>query len=153
MFPTVMRLVVLVAMLCGAALAGCAPTVRVHGYVPSQADISQIRPGVDTFETVEETLGRPSSSGLLRDSSWYYVQSVVRELTYNAPEVIDRTVLAINFDDNGVVQGITRFGLEDGQIVDLTNRTTATGGRQLGVLEQLFGNLLALDAEQFIDQQ
>jgi len=32
---------------------------------------------------------------------------------------------------------------EDGRIVDLTARTTATGGRELGVLEQLFGNLLS----------
>ena len=42
---------------------------------------------------------------------------------------------------------IERYGLEDGRIVNLTTRTTETGGRELGVLEQLFGNLLNLDAE------
>ena len=29
---------------------------------------------------------------------------------------------------------------------------TETGGREMGVLEQLFGNLLNLDASQFQDQ-
>ena len=42
--------------------------------------------------------------------------------------------------------------LEDGRIINLTTRTTETGGREMGVLEQLFGNLLNLDAEQFQDQ-
>jgi outer membrane protein assembly factor BamE (lipoprotein component of BamABCDE complex) len=73
---------------------------------------------------------------------------VVESYTYNPPRVVDRTVLAVSFDQNGVVRDIRRYGLEDGRIIDLTDRTTETGGRQLGVLEQLFGNLLNLDAEQ-----
>jgi outer membrane protein assembly factor BamE (lipoprotein component of BamABCDE complex) len=134
---------------CGMIAAGCAPTVQVHGYVPSQADISRIRPGFDDAGTVEEILGRPSAGGVLRDSAWYYVESRVENLTYNAPRVTDRTVLAVNFDQRGVVSNIRSYGLEDGKIVELTPRTTDTGGRELGVLEQLFGNLLNLDASQF----
>jgi outer membrane protein assembly factor BamE (lipoprotein component of BamABCDE complex) len=136
-------------MLGGLLLAACAPTVQVHGYVPSQADVAQITPGVDDVASVEETLGRPSSSGLLRDTSWYYVQSTIQNYTFNPPQVVDRTVLAVEFDDNGVVSSIDRYGLEDGRIVNLTTRTTDTGGRRLGVLEQLFGNILNIDAEQF----
>jgi outer membrane protein assembly factor BamE (lipoprotein component of BamABCDE complex) len=149
-----MRLFALRRALIGLAVAGvvasgCAPTVRVHGYVPSAADLEKVRPGVDTYESVERALGRPSSSGLLQDRSWYYVQSVIENYTYHAPRVIDRTVLAVNFNENGVVSGLDRYGLRDGRIVNLTARTTETGGRQLGILEQLFGNVLNLDAEQF----
>ncbi|HMQ93222.1 MAG TPA: outer membrane protein assembly factor BamE [Amaricoccus sp.] len=136
-------------VLAGALVAACAPTIQVHGYVPSQADVAQVTPGVSNYESVEAALGRPSSSGLLRDSSWYYVQSTVESYTYNKPRVIDRVVLAVDFNANGVVEGLTRYGLEDGRIVNLTTRTTETGGRRMGVLEQLFGNLLTLDAEQF----
>ena len=106
------------------------------------------RPGFDDMGSVEEVLGRPSSAGVLRDSAWYYVQSTVENYTYNPPRVVDRTVLAVHFDQRGVVRDIERYGLEDGRIVNLTTRTTETGGRELGVLEQLFGNLLNLDAEQ-----
>jgi hypothetical protein len=63
--------------------------------------------------------------------------------------VIDRTVLAIEFNGSAPVTGLAKYGLEDGRIVYLSTRTTETGGRQLGVLEQLFGNLLNVDAEQF----
>lgn len=131
----------------GTGLAGCAPTVQVHGYMPPPEDVARIRPGFDDTGSVEELLGRPSSNGVLRDSAWYYVQSRVETLTYKAPRVIDRTVLAVSFDKRGVVTGVERYGLEDGRVVNLTTRTTETGGREMGVLEQLFGNVLNLDAE------
>lgn len=139
-------------LVLGLALAACSPTIQVHGYVPSPADIATVQPGADTKETVTAKLGRPSSSALLNDTSWYYVQSVVENYTYHAPRVVDRTVLAVTFNDQGVVKGLNRYGLRDGRIVNLTTRTTETGGRTLSILEQLFGNLLTLDAEQFQDQ-
>jgi outer membrane protein assembly factor BamE (lipoprotein component of BamABCDE complex) len=142
------------ALLAGAVLvAACAPTVQIHGYVPPQAEVARVRPGVDTMATVEELLGRPSSSGLLRDRAWYYVQSTVANYTYNPPRVVDRTVLAVEFAPDGVVQAVNRYGLEDGRVVNLTTRTTETGGRTLGVLEQLFSNLLNIDAEQVLGDQ
>lgn len=141
---------VAVLVLCMAALGACAPTTDVHGYIPSPADVARVRPGVDTAETVLETLGRPSSAGLLSDGAWYYVQSTLENRTYNAPRVVDREVLAVDYDARGVVRDIRRYGLEDGRVIDLTTRTTETGGRRLGVLEQLFGNLLNIDAEQVL---
>jgi len=137
-----------VALLLSVAVAtGCAPTTQVHGYMPPPEDVARIRPGFDDAGSVEEILGRPSSSGVLADSAWYYVQSRVESFTYHPPRVIDRTVLAINFDQRGVVRDIHRYGLEDGRVIDLETRTTDTGGRRMGVLEQLFGNILNLDAE------
>jgi outer membrane protein assembly factor BamE (lipoprotein component of BamABCDE complex) len=138
---------------CGALAAGCAPTIQVHGYVPPAADIARIKPGFDDSATVEQVLGRPSSSGVLSDTAWYYVQSTIENYTYHAPKVVDRTVLAINFDQRGIVHDIQRYGLADGRVINLTTRTTETGGRQLGVLEQLFGNILNLDAEQLNNNQ
>ena len=141
-----------VALICfGLLAAGCAPTVQVHGYVPSEADLSRVRPGSDDVGSVEETLGRPSSNGILRDSAWYYVQSTIQNYTYHAPAVIDRKVVAVSFDQRGVVTGIKRYGLQDGRVIDLETRTTGTGGREMGIVEQLFGNLLNLDAQQMND--
>jgi len=130
------------------ALGACAPTTQVHGFVPSQADVARITPGIDDVATVEAVLGRPSASGLLRDGAWYYVQSTIQNFTYHPPRPIDRTVLAVHFDERGIVTGIDRFGIEHGRVVNLTTRVTETGGRQMGVLEQLFGNLLNIDAAQ-----
>lgn len=136
-------------ILAGVLLAGCAPTVRIHGYMPSEADVARIKPGVDTTATVQEILGLPAGNGLLRDSAWYYVESKFESYTYHAPKVIDRRILAVTYNPNGVVTGVTRYGIQDGRIINLETDTTATGGREMGVLEQLFGNILNLDASQF----
>jgi outer membrane protein assembly factor BamE (lipoprotein component of BamABCDE complex) len=142
----------ILALAFGLALGACAPTTQVHGYMPAPADVSRIRPGVDTAATVEEVLGLPSSTGLLRDTAWFYVESTFENYTYHRPRVIDRTVLVVNFNQAGTVTSVAKFGVEQGRIVELTARTTDTGGRQLGVVEQLFGNLLNLDAGSFGDQ-
>lgn len=134
-------------VLCGALLAACAPTTQLHGYMPPPEDVARVRAGADDMGSVEKILGRPSSAGVLRDSAWYYVQSRVENYTYHPPRVVDRTILAINFDQRGVVKDIHRYGLQDGRVIDLELRTTETGGREMGVLEQLFGNLLNLNAE------
>lgn len=77
------------------------------------------------------------------------MSSTFENYTYHAPQVIDRRILAVTYNDKGVVTGIARYGIKDGRVVNLATETTETGGQQLGVLEQLFGNLLHLDASQF----
>lgn len=133
------------------AAAACAPTVTVHGYYPLEEDIALIEPGVDTILTVEERLGRPSTSGVLRDDSWYYVQTTLSQLTYNPAEEVDRKVLAVSFREDGVVESIDQYGLEDGRIVNLNPRVTETPGQRLSLLRQIFGNLLNINAEDFFN--
>jgi len=45
------------------ALAGCSATYDNHGYVPTDLDLEQVLPGVDTRDTIVDTIGRPSASG------------------------------------------------------------------------------------------
>ena len=54
----------------------------------------------------------------------------------------------MNFNQGGTVTGVKRYGLQDGRVVDLETRTTETGGREMGMVEQLFGNLLNIDAQE-----
>jgi outer membrane protein assembly factor BamE (lipoprotein component of BamABCDE complex) len=145
------RTCLLAGLLTAAILTtACAPVVTVHGYAPSQAETDAIIPGGDTLVSIQQRLGRPSSAGLIGDSAWYYVQTTISQYTYNPPEVIDRTVVAVEFDDGGTVTAVNRYGIADGRVIDLNTRVTETNARKLGILEQLFGNLLNIDAGQFI---
>ena len=90
------------ALLLGGALTACSPTIQIHGYVPPDTDVARIRPGFDDAGSIEKLLGRPSSSGVLADSAWYYVQSTVENYTYHAPKVIDRKVLAERWGAHGL---------------------------------------------------
>jgi outer membrane protein assembly factor BamE (lipoprotein component of BamABCDE complex) len=55
--------------------------------------------------------------------------------------VIDQQVVAISFDKQSEkVKDIKRYGLKDGKQVAFVERETPTRGKELTVLEQLFGN-------------
>ena len=58
-----------------AAVTACSAVYRNHGYVPAEEDLALVEVGKDTRETVGEKIGRPSTSGLLNDVGWFYVQS------------------------------------------------------------------------------
>ena len=140
-----------IAIICVLAIAGCSAVYRKHGYVPNEEDLSQIVVGVDTRDTVAETVGSPSAGGVLDNSGFYYVQSRVRHFAYRRPEVVSREVLAITFDQGGVVRNIERFGLEDGQVVPLTRRVTETAATDNSFLRQLLRNLGNFTAGDFLD--
>lgn len=122
-------------------LAACDPVVRIHGYTPAEAQLEQIRVGQDTRGSVSRKIGRPGTSGIFTDDGWYYVSTRVEHMGYYAPEVVDRSVIAIVFDQSDVVASINRYGLDDGRVIDLETNTTPTHGRQLTILEQAFGNI------------
>ncbi len=130
---------VLAAMLYG--LAACGPIYTNHGYVPTQEDLDQIVVGIDTRSSVEETLGAAGSGSVLEDDALYFVRSRVRTVAMLEPEVIQRDVVAVSFDDNGIVRNVEQFGLERGQIVTLTRRVTDSSVANKSFLRQLVGNI------------
>lgn len=123
------------------ALAACGATFRNHGYIPPEEDLQNVIVGVDTRDTVASSIGRPGVSGILDDSGWYYIRSRYRNFAFFAPEEVDRQVLAISFDQGGVVTNIERFGLEQGRVVRLSRRVTTPNTQGVGFLRQAFGNL------------
>lgn len=141
----VMRSIAVLALLVAVA---CTPVIRNHGYMPPEEDLAQIAVGVDTRETVTTIIGPPTSGGVLNDSGFYYVASKFRHFGAYAPEEIEREVLAISFDANGVVSNIERFGLQDGNVIVLSRRVTDDQARDSTFIRQLmssFGNVNAGD--------
>lgn len=141
---------VMAAGLMLALLGACAAQYRVHGYTPSEADLQQIVPGVDTKASVEDVIGVPAASGVLNDSGYYYIESEVRHFAYQRPKVIDRTVVAITFDQAGVVDNISTYGLQDGRVIALNRRVTKTSDGDIGFIRKLFGNIGGLSASQLL---
>ena len=109
-----------------AVIAGCAPIEDHHGYAPTDEQLSEIVVGKDTRESVTTAIGTPSSSGMLKESGYYYVSQQIDTFAFRAPKVVEREVVAISFDQNGVVTNVERFGLQDGNIVALSRRVTST---------------------------
>lgn len=131
----------LVFVACLAAAGACTPIFKNHGYVPPSEELAEIKVGVDTRDSVEEAIGAPGASGVVRDSGYYYVRSRVRHYGPKRPEVVARELVAISFDQRGVVSNIERFGLEDGIVIPLERRVTDSNVQDKGFLRQLLGNI------------
>jgi outer membrane protein assembly factor BamE (lipoprotein component of BamABCDE complex) len=139
-----------IAVLALALMAGCAPIARNHGYVPTDEDLAQIVVGADTRETVAQTIGNPSAGGVVDGSGYYYVRSRWETRAWRAPQEIDRQVVAVSFDGNGVVRNVERFSLRDGQIVPLSRRVTDSSIQNVSIIRTIFGNIGRLSADQVL---
>ncbi|MEO0936793.1 MAG: outer membrane protein assembly factor BamE [Pseudomonadota bacterium] len=137
-FGRIARRALLVGLVLG--LGACAATFRTHGYIPPEEDLDLLVVGVDSRASVEDIAGVPGASGATRDGDYFYVRSRVREFLFLEPQVVEREVLAISFDQAGVIENIERFGLEDGRVVRLQTRVTDSGVRDNTFLRQLIGN-------------
>ncbi len=134
------------------ALAACSSIYRNHGFVPTEEDLATLEVGKDTRETTGPKVGRPSASGLLNDTGWFYVQSRWEHRGALPPREIDRQVVALTFSEQGTLTNVERFGLERGQIVPLSRRVTESNVKGMGILRQLFSNFGRPSAGQLLGE-
>jgi outer membrane protein assembly factor BamE (lipoprotein component of BamABCDE complex) len=137
------RFKTLLAVSAFAALTtACAPMIGQNGFQAIDAKPQDIVAGTDTRQTVLAKLGSPSTTSTFEsDTIWYYMSQITEKYTYNRPQVTQRTVTEITFNDDGQVATVNTLGLEDGRQVAMESRETPTRGRQLTILEQLLGNV------------
>ena len=133
------------------AATACTPIYRNTGYAPTEAELAAVQVGVDTRETVTQAVGRPSTSGLLNDDGWFYVQSRWRQGGIRGSQELERQVVVISFDDGGYVRNIERFGLEEGRVVPISRRVTETNVAGPSVIQQILGNFGNYNTAQALD--
>ena len=140
------------ALVCAfLVMTGCTTIYRNHGYAPTDIDLAQVVVGQTTREELATLVGRPSSSGVLSDSGWYYVQSRWQHYAWKVPKEIERQVIAVSFAENGVVSNVERFGLQDGRVIALQRRVTESNIKGIGLIRQLLGSVGRISADQVIN--
>jgi len=127
-----------------ALLAACAPNRIVRGYVPDEALLTQIKPGVQTTEQVTNILGSPSAKATFEGEQmrWYYITRRTESVTVFDEELVDQTVVTVDFDEAGVVTNVVKVKKTKDElpVVQVVERETPTQGRSLTFLQQMFGN-------------
>ena len=116
------------------------PRISSRGNSLDPNRVEQIKVGVSNREQVIQILGSPSSRALFGKESWYYVAERQEVLAFFAPEVKDRNVIIIQFDNTGTVEAIDKFGLEKAANIIPVNRKTPTVGKEMTVIDQIVGN-------------
>lgn len=140
-----LRKTVLIAGLA-ALVAGCGQIDRFHGFIPPAEEIATLQVGVTSRQDVVALFGAPISERALANNTIYYASSHFRHFGPFAPQIVDRQVLAIDFDASDRLRNITRYTLEDGRVVVLDRRVTEDGINDVTFLSQLFGSFGRLDA-------
>ena len=122
------------------ALAACSPRVHKQGNELDAERVAKVETGKTNRDQVLEILGTPSSTSTFGPEVWYYISQRIHTTLFFRPEIDDRKVFAVAFDEDGVVSEVGELTLADGQNVRPVERTTPTAGHELTVLEQVFGN-------------
>lgn len=127
------------------AAAACTPTANYQGFQAIDANPKDVKVGTDTRATVLARLGTPTAKAAFDPNTWFYLSQVSDKTAFYYPQVVHRDITAISFDkDTQAVKTVDVFGLKDGRVIAYNRRETPTRGRELTVLEQLFGSLSSI---------
>lgn len=129
---------------------GCTTLYQNHGYIPSDEQLAEVLVGVDTRDTVVDVIGPPSAGSVTDGGGYFYVQSRFRLLGPFEAKEIAREIVAIRFDDTGLVSNVEKFGLNNGNVVSLSRRVTQDLVRDTTFLRQLFGSIGRFNAGDFL---
>lgn len=124
------------------AISACEPIYEEKGYRLDPEQIAKVETGIATKDSVVDTLGSPSSVATFPDQgeAWYYISRSTEHFAFLNKNVLEQNVIVIKFDENDVVSEIKNYDKTDSRDVDVVDRTTPTGGNELGFFEQIFGN-------------
>ncbi|MDA1100372.1 MAG: outer membrane protein assembly factor BamE [Proteobacteria bacterium] len=129
------------AVLAIAVLLGCSPMLSSHGYIPDNELVAKLRPGVHDRDSVTSLFGSPTSIANFNGETWLYMKQESKQVAFFDEQTLVQDVLAVHFNKSGVVSDIQRFALADGKVLVLVERKTPTRGKEMTVVEQLFGNI------------
>lgn len=139
--PNQMRAVALAAALVATALVGCETVTEVRGFVPDDESLSKIQVGLQSKRDVADLLGSPSTSTPFGEETWLYISRKTRTTAFWEPKTVSQNVVAVVFDDKGLVSDVRRLELADGKVIRHVARVTPSPGKELSFLEQLIGNV------------
>ena len=112
------------------------PAVSLYG----SPTVSPVTAAVHDKESITTLLGSPTSIADFNGETWYYVYRKSERIAIFEEKITEQRVLAVQFDDIGVVSGLKLYDLEDARPVATVERVTPTRGKEFTLLEQLFGN-------------
>ena len=131
----------LAALLLGVPpLAGCGAQIDRHGHVFIDVDLDQIQPGMSKDE-VKTVLGSPDTTSAISGDAYYYISMTTKTVAFLKPKEIDRQVVAVYFDGSQRVRSVSNYGMKDGVVVDYYKGETPARGKDLSLIDQIFGNI------------
>ncbi len=125
----------------GLMLGACESRIDTRGNLPDPDLLASIEPGESSRNDVALLLGSPSSVAMFENETWFYISQRTETFAFFEPEVQERQVIIVQFDDTGVLKAVETRGLDHAQAIQPVDRETPTLGNELTMFQQFFGNL------------
>lgn len=129
-----------VTLLVSMTVIACTPTKATRGNMVEDFRVGEIVPGVSTRTNVLKSLGSPTTQAPFDENVWYYIGQKTEKRGIFDPEIVEKKVLVVAFNEQGIVETIDN--IESGDIdVPTIRRKTPTSGNEMTIVEQLLGNV------------
>jgi len=128
-------------------LGGCAPVGifsapdTLHGNRVDDYRLAELVPGTSTQADVTALIGSPTTKASFDTNTWLYVSEVTHIRIAQTPGVSNQAVVALSFDNGGVLRGIKKLDKADELPTTIVARATPAPGTSTSFLQQLFGNV------------
>ncbi len=129
-------------------LPACSPIKSTHGALIPPSRLQQVHAGLTTDMEVREILGTPSTQPTFDERTWFYIGQKRQRVGIFQPRITERQVVAIQFNDEGIVTRVAQFDLSDGVEVTFVDRETPTAGQDLSAIREILGNIGRFNTDQ-----
>lgn len=132
-----------IAILSLILLASCLTQNEKRGYSFELSDYQLAKEGISSQDLVIKMMGSPTFIAEDRDGNelWIYFSEDVRKLLFLKPKILNRQVMAISFDNTGIVSKINNYSLKDENNVKFITSYTEVKSSKKGFWSQIFGNI------------
>lgn len=133
-----------------AALVGCflltgcsflAPPPQVRGNHVGSLELKQLVPGTTTEADARSLLGSPTAHASFDYNTWLYISERTRPRIGATQAVLTQNVVALTFNDKGVLEHVTTRDKANSLPVQVIARSTPSPGTSASFLQQLLGNV------------
>lgn len=130
----------------GVNLTGCTPVKATRGNLLAQEQVAEVIPGEHHKSDVMRILGTPTTQSIFNDNKWYYVGMHTEQTAFLDPDVTEKRILVVDFDENDIVMSMNDIDHE-GYDVPISARQTPTSGQDMNVIQQILGNVGRFNAD------
>ena len=122
-------------------LTSCSVEIEEHGKRIETDLLDKIVPGSTQKEQVYSILGAPSTENDFGNKAWFYIASNNKQTALFGDKLVSRSIIKIMFNYKNTVTKITTLTEKDQNTVEHNQEKTPTAGQEIGILQQLLGNV------------
>lgn len=122
-------------------VAACTPKKQSHGYMPIPSQVALLKPGVSSKTDIVRLIGTPAFINDFADNRWNYVAFRTEQIGFEKPDIVDYDVLQLVFGEDQILQSVHQGNRDTLVALQYDQEATPASGREMGLMEQLLGNL------------